>query len=85
LIKILNLDIDFSEEDQMNTRCNEFTEMMQIKPVQVEHMRVADARTAVEDSLQSARLAGFSGDDQSSAVESVHCQGINAMTYNRLV
>jgi hypothetical protein len=69
----------------MNTRCNEFTEMVQIKPVYVEHIRVPDATIAVEDSLKSRPLAGLSVDDQASAMEFVHCQGVNGMRYNTLL
>jgi hypothetical protein len=69
----------------MSTRCNEFIGMIQTKPVKVEHIRVADNRTAVGDSFKSRPLASLSVDDQASAMESVRCQGINAMRYNTLV
>ncbi len=68
----------------MSTRCNELTEMIQSKPVGVEHIRVADGRIAVEDSLESPPLARLSVDDQAFAMESVRCHGLNAMRYNIL-
>ncbi len=68
----------------MSTMCNELTKMPQSKPVEVEHIRVADGRITVEDSPKSLRLAGLSVDDQAFAMESVRCHGINAMRYNIL-
>jgi hypothetical protein len=69
----------------MSTRCNEFTQMTRGKPVAIERVRVADGRTAVEDSFKSPPLASLSVDDQASAMEFVRCQGINVMRYNTLV
>ena len=68
----------------MSTRCNELTKMTQSKPVEVEPIRVADGRIAVEDSFKSPPLASISADDQAFVMEFVHCHGINAMRYNIL-
>jgi hypothetical protein len=59
--------------------------MIQIKPVEVEHIRVADGRVAVEDSFKCRSLASLSVDDRASAMQFVHCHGINAMRYNTLL
>ena len=68
----------------MSTMCNELTKMTQSKPVEIEHLHSADGRIAVEDSPKSPRLATLAAEDQAFAMESVRCQGINAMRYNIL-
>ncbi len=69
----------------MSTMCNEFIEMTQGKPATIGRVRLADGRTAVEDSSKSRSPASRSVDDQASAMEFVRCQGINAMRYNTLL
>jgi hypothetical protein len=69
----------------MSTRCREFAEMTQGKPVTIERVSVADGRISVENTCKSPRSASLSVDDQASAREFVHCQGINVMRYNTLV
>ncbi len=51
------MNIDFSEDEQMSTMCNELTEMTQSKRVEIEHLNSADSRIAVEDSPKSPPLA----------------------------
>ena len=68
----------------MSTMCNELTKMTQGKSVEVEHIRAADGRIAVEDDFKSPPLGSLSADDQAFAMESVRCHAINAMKYNIL-
>jgi hypothetical protein len=58
--------------------------MAQSKPVEIEHLRLADGRIAVEDSPKSPPLVSLSVDDQAFEMESVRCHGIDAMRYNFL-
>jgi hypothetical protein len=64
--------------------CNELTKMTRGKSVEVEHIRGADGRIAVEDNLKSPPLGSLSADYQAYAMESVRCHAINAMKYNIL-
>jgi len=68
----------------MSTMCNELTKMTQSKPAEIEHLHSADGRIAVEDSPKSPGLAALVADDQTFAMESVRCQGINVMRYSML-
>ena len=66
----------------MSTMCSELTKMTQSKPVEVEHIGLADGRIAVEDNFRYPRLASLSVDEQAFVMERVRCQAINAMRYN---
>ena len=68
----------------MSTMCSELTKMTESKPVEVEHIRLADGRIAVEDHFRSPPLASLSVGKQAFVMESVRCQAINAMRYNIL-
>jgi hypothetical protein len=68
----------------VSTMCNELTNVTQGKPVEIEHIRVADGRIAVENDFERAPLASLSVDRQAFVTESVRCQAINAMRYNIL-
>ena len=74
-IKIINLDIDFDNGEQMTAEWNELTRMTRGKSVTVERVRVVDSGIAIEGSFAPPPIANLSAEDQVFVMAFIRCHG----------